>query len=337
MTTAGFAVLQYRRSVCVVAALTSAIAFGCPGSTFAQVYPTKVVRTVVPITAGGPLDFVARLLTDKLSASLKQPFIVDNRPGAALNVGTEVVAKAAPDGYTLLLSLDTPLTVNPAVYKKLPFDSERDFSPISVVASFSQMLVVHPSLPVNSLADFVALAKKHNERPMIYGSGGGNGSAGQLTMEYFRMRAGFPAIHVPYRGNAQVVTDLIGGQVPAAFVATPGVVQHVREGRLKALAVSSAQRTRLAPEVPTMIESGYSGFDVGFYMVMLAPAGVPASIRSLLEREVQQALRSPEFREKLRAQGLDPIGSTGTEAKAMLQVAAERWSDVVKAADIKPD
>jgi tripartite-type tricarboxylate transporter receptor subunit TctC len=337
MTIVGSGALYQARSLAVAAAFTSITAFGCPGPTSAQVYPTKVVRIVLPFPGGGPLDFVARLLTDKLSASLKQPFIVDNRPGAAGNIGTEAVARAAPDGYVLLLVLDTPLTVNPALYKKLPFDPERDFSPISVVAGFSQMLVVHPSIPVNSPADFVALARKQSERPMIYGSGGGNGSPGQLTMEYFRMRAGFPAIHVPYRGNAQVVTDLIGGQVLAGFVATPGVLQHVREGRLKALAVSSAQRAQLAPEVPTMIESGYSGFDVGFYQVMLAPAGVPESIRVLLEREVQQALRSPDLREKLRTQGLDAVGSTGAEAKSRLKADAERWSDVVKAADIKPD
>src|SRR5215208_993737 len=316
------------------AAIAGAALFGCVSAGLAQTYPSNVVKLVVPFPGGWPLDFVARLLAEKLSASLKQPFIIDNRPGAAGNIGTEAVAKAAPDGHTLLLVLDTPLTVNPAVYKKLPFDPERDFSPISIVVAFSQMLVVHPSLPASSLADFVAYAKKR-EQPMIFGSGGGSGSPGQLTMEYLRMRAGFSATHVPYRGNAQVVTDLISGQVPAGFVAAPGVLQHVKEGRLRALAVSSAQRTELAPDVPTVIEAGYPDFDVAFYQVLLAPAGVPDSVRTILEREVQQALRSSDFREKLRVQGLTPIGSTGAEARGRLRAIAERWSEVVKAADIK--
>jgi len=337
MIIAGLADLHYARSAALAAALTAANAFGCPGSAVGQAYPSKVVKIILPFPGGGPLEFTGRLVAEKISTSLKQPFIIDHRPGAAGNIGTEAVAKAVPDGYTLLLTLDTPLTVNPALYKKLPFDPQRGFSPISVLASFSQMLVVHPALAVSSTAEFVAYARKQRERPMIYGSGGGSGSPGQLTMEYFRMRAGFPAIHVPYRGNAQVVTDLIGGQVSAGFIATPGVLQHVRDGRLRALAVSSAHRTDLAPEVPTMIEVGYAGFDVGFYEVILAPAGVPESIRSLLEREVRQALRSPDVQEKLRAQAKEPIGSTGAEAEVRLKADSARWAEVIKAADIKPD
>jgi tripartite-type tricarboxylate transporter receptor subunit TctC len=328
--------LEVRRTALAVS-IAGAAVLGCGSASPAQTYPTTFVKIIVPFPGGGPLDFVTRLVAEKLSANLKQPFIVDNRPGAAGNIGTDAAAKAAPDGHTLLLVLDTPLTVNPALYKKLPFDPERDLAPISIVASFSQMLVVHPSLPVNSLADFVAYAKKQGERPMFFGSGGGNGSPGQLTMEYFRMRAGFSATHVPYRGNAQVVADLISGQVPAGFVAAPGVLQHVREGRLKALAVSSAQRTELAPDVPTVMEAGYPDFDVRFYQVMLAPAGVPEEIRALLEREVQHALRSTELRERLRSHGLEPIGSTASEAKAQLKAIAQHWAEVVRTANIKPE
>jgi len=192
-------------------------------------------------------------------------------------------------------------------------------------------------LAVESLADFVAYAMKQRERPMFFGSGGGNGSPGQLTMEYFRIRAGFSATHVPYRGNAQVVTDLIGGQVPAGFVAAPGVLQHVRDGRLKALAVSSAERAELAPDVPTVREAGYSDFDVRFYQVMFAPAGVTEDIRALLEREVQHALRSPDLREKLRQQGLEPIGSSASDARSRLKAIAEHWSEVVRTANIKSE
>jgi tripartite-type tricarboxylate transporter receptor subunit TctC len=313
-------------------AISAAIALGWPA--VAQNYPTGTVKIVVPFPAGGPLDFTARLLADRLSAQLKQPFIIENRPGAAGNIGAEAVARAATDGSTLLFVLDTTLTVSPALYSKLPFDPERDFAPISIVAGFSTMLVVHPSVPAKSLAEFVAFAK---ERPITYGSGGGSGNPGHLTMEYFRLQAGFPATHVPYRGNAQVVTDLVGGQVQAGFVATPGVLPHVREGRLNALAVSTALRTRGAAQVPTAAESGYPGFDVAFYLVMLAPAGTPEPVRALLEREVRELLQSADVQARLRAQELEPIASTGAEAKLQLKAISERWRGLIRAADIRPD
>ena len=260
----------------VLGAFALATAIGVPDRAWAQAYPAGPVRMIVPFPSGGPLDFVSRLLAERLTVGLKQPFVVDNRPGAAGNIGTEAVAKAAPNGQTLLVVIDTPLTVNPWLYKKLPFDPENDFIPISVAAGFYQMLVVHPSVPVSSLREFVDFAKRQR---MNYGSGGAVGSPGHLTMEYFRQQTGFDAVHVPYRGNAPVVTDLIGGQVLAGFVATPGVVQHVKDGRLKGLAVSGAHRSRLAPDVPTVAELGYPGFDVGFYIVVLAPAGTPRPIR----------------------------------------------------------
>ena len=185
-----------------------------PEPAFAQSYPHHAVKIVVPFPAGGPLDFTARLLADKLSASLKHPFIIENRAGVAGNIGTEAVAKATPDGHTLLMVLDTPLTAHPALYPKLPFDPERDFAPISIVASFSQMLVVHPSVPVNSLVDFVRFAK---ENSVTVGSGGAKGNPGYLTLESLRLQAGFDVVHVAYKGNPQVVTDLVGGHVQAGF------------------------------------------------------------------------------------------------------------------------
>jgi tripartite-type tricarboxylate transporter receptor subunit TctC len=196
------------------------------------------------------------------------------------------------------------------------------------------MLVAHPSVPAKSVPELVAYAKR---QPLIYGSGGGSGNPGHLTMEYFRMRAGFPATHVPYRGNAQVVTDLIGGQVQAGFVATPGVLPHVNDGRLNALAVSSARRTPAVAHVPAVAELGYPGFDVGFYQVMLAPAGTPEPIRALLQDEVRRALQSPDLQARFRSQDLRMIASTGDEAKQLLKAAAERWRGVINAAEIKPD
>jgi tripartite-type tricarboxylate transporter receptor subunit TctC len=314
--------------------MLSAAALGCTAAS-AQNYPSRPVKIVVPFPAGGPLDFTARLLADKLAASMKQPFVVDNRPGASGNIGTDVVAKADPDGYTLLFVPDTPLTVNPTLYAKLAFDPIRDFTTISTVASFSLTLVVHPSVPVTSVEEFVAYAKTLKDRPLIYGSGGGRGDPGHLTMEYFRMQAGFEGVHVPYRGNAEVVMGLVGGQ--AGFLATPGVLQMAREGRLKALAVSSPRRTPLAPEIPTVAESGYPGFEVGFYQVMLAPSGIPEPVRAALEIEVQQALQSPDLQARLRAQALEPMVTTGAETRALLKSTTEQWQTVIKTSNMRVD
>lgn len=303
----------------------------------AQGYPSRPVKIVVPFPAGGPLDFSARLLAEKLAASMKQPFVVENRPGASGNIGTDAVAKADPDGYTLLFVLDTPLTVNPTLYPVLPFDPSRDFSTISSIASFTLTLAVHPSVPVTSVAEFVAYARNLKEKPLLYGSGGGRGDPGHLTMEYFRTQAGFEAVHVPYKGNAEVVMGLVGGQTQAGFLATPGVLPMVRDGRLKALAVSSLGRTPLAPEVPTIAQSGYPGFEVGFYQLMLAPKATPEPIRAALEREVRQALHLPDVQARLRAQGLEPIASTGAEADTLLKSVTERWRAVITTSKIRLD
>jgi tripartite-type tricarboxylate transporter receptor subunit TctC len=306
-------------------------------SASAQNYPSRPVKIVVPFPPGGPLDFTARMLADKLAISLKQAFIVENRPGASGNIGTDAVAKAEPDGYTLLFVLDTPLTVNPTLYAKLAFEPVKDLEPISAVASFSMTLVVHPSIPAASVAELVTYAKNLKDRPLLYGSGGGRGDPGHLTMEYFRMQAGFEGVHVPYKGNAEVVMGLVGGQIQAGFLATPGVLQVAREGQLKALAGSSPQRAPLAPDVPTIAESGYPGFEVAFFQVMLTPKRVPEAIREVLEREVRQALQAPDLQSRLRAQALEPIGSTGAEAKALLASASGRWRTVIKTSNIRLD
>jgi tripartite-type tricarboxylate transporter receptor subunit TctC len=317
--------------------LFSGVVLGLGTSAHAQSYPSRPVRIVVPFPPGGPLDLTTRLVAEKLTVSLKQPFVVENRPGAAGNIGTASVAKASGDGYTLLLVLDTPLTVNPWLYAKLPFEPVQDFAPISTVASFSLMLVAHPSMTVNTVSEFVAHARARKDRPLIYGSGGAPGSPGHLAMEYLRMQAGFTGVHVPHKGNAEVVISLVGGQVESGFLATPGVLQNVRDGRLKAFAVSSPRRTPLAPDVPTMAESGFSGFEVRFFLMMLAPASTPESIRAVLEREVQTAMQSPDVREKLRVQDLEPIGSTGAETKDLIKATGERWRSVIKSANIRAD
>ncbi len=299
----------------------------------AQSYPQRPVKIIVAFLPGTGIDLVARTIADKMSAKLKQPFIVENRPGAAGNLGAEAVARSVPDGHMLLTALNTTFTVNPSLYKKLPFDPNADFKYISTVGKATTMLVVHSSIPVNSVAEFVAHAKKE---PISYAHAG-PGSGGHLSMEYFGLLAGFQTVPVPYRGNTQLAADLAAGQIKFGFVATPGVVQHVRAGRLKGLAVSGRTRSPLAPELPTIAEAGYPEFEYESYYVLAAPAGIPDSVAALLGREVQHALASPGLQEKFRAQDilLDWAGSVDT--KARIEADAQLWAKVVKAAGMHVD
>jgi tripartite-type tricarboxylate transporter receptor subunit TctC len=304
----------------------------------AQPYPDRIVKLIVPTVAGGPNDIIARAVADKLSVSLKQSFVIENRPGAGGNIGAELTARAVPDGYTLGLMLDTILTVNPSLYKKMPFDPDKDFRPISILTGTGMMLVVHPSVPVNSVKEFVAYAKAATARkePITYASGG-NGNPGHLAMENFRVHAGFEAIHVPYRGNAPLVVDLVAGQVKVAFVTSSGMMDHVLAGRLKGLGVSRLTRSPLAPDVPTIDESGYPGFRVQAYMVLLAPAGLPEPNAALLQREVQAALKHPDVIERLRVMDTTVVGIVGAEAGAQLKADREAWAKVVAAAGMRLD
>jgi len=302
-------------------------------SASAQSYPQRPVKIVVAFLPGTGIDLVARTIADKMSAMLKQIFIVENRPGAAGNLGAEAVARSVPDGHMLLAALNTTFTVNPSLYKKVPFDPNADFRYISTVGTVTTMLVVHSSVPVNSVAEFVAYAKKE---PISYAHAG-PGSGGHLSMEYFGLLAGFQTMPVPYRGNTQLAADLAAGQIKFGFVATPGVVQHVRAGRLKGLAVSGRTRSPLAPELPTIAEAGYPNFEYEGYYVLAAPAGIPDSVAALLEREVQQTLASPLLQERFRAQDilLDWAGSVDT--KARIEADAQLWAKVVKAAGMQVD
>jgi tripartite-type tricarboxylate transporter receptor subunit TctC len=313
--------------------LAAIAAFGVmlsTAGTAAGPYPQRPVKLVTAVVAGSTGDIVARSVADLLSASLKQPFVVENRAGAGGNIGAEFVAKAPADGYTLLVTIGTTLTVNPNIYQKLPFDAEADFRPISIMTKSSTMLVVHPSLPVHSVSEFVAFAKKH---PISYATGG-NGTPSHLAMEYFGLQAGFRATPVPYRGNAPLVTDLVAGQVKVSFPAIGSVIAHVRDGRLRALAVSAEHRSPTAPEVPRMTELGYPDFKIETQMVLLAPAAIPDTVAVLLEREVSQALRAPDLAEKLRNHGYEIAATTGVEAKARLQAERRLWARVIKAAGV---
>lgn len=297
----------------------------------AQTYPTHPIKLIVPLAAGGPLDIVARGLGEKLGASLKQPIIIENRLGAGGNIGAEAVAKSAPDGYTLLFILSGTLVANPAIFPDLGFNTERDFSPISLVSSSSQMLVVHPSLPVNTVAEFVAYAKAH---PITYAHAG-PGSGGHLAMGYFKLVAGFDGTAVPYRGNAPLMTDLAAGQMQSGFIASAGAIPHVQAGRLKGLAVSSDKRSPLVPDVPTMAEAGYPGMKLTTFFTLLAPAKTPAPIIALLEQAVIAAVKDPDLQAKWQASDIMPLGTSSAEAAATIKDELALWADIVKRANLQ--
>jgi tripartite-type tricarboxylate transporter receptor subunit TctC len=274
-----------------------------------QPYPNKPVRVVVT-TVPGPLDAFARIIAGKLGERLKQNFFIENRPGAGGNIGAELVAKAPADGYTLLFAIDTTFTVNPSMYRKLPFDPDKDFTAISVPVTYNQMLAVHPSVPAKSVQELVALSKT---RGMNYASGG-NGSPSHLAMALFLSEAGIKMTHIPYKGTGQSVVDVVGGQVDSIFAVVTGVYPHVQNGRLRALGVSSPKRSLLAPDVPSVSERGYPKFDASFAYALMAPAGTPDAIVQLLSQEVARALSQPDVADKNRiadyaATGLDPKAS----------------------------
>jgi tripartite-type tricarboxylate transporter receptor subunit TctC len=284
-------------------------------------YPGKPVRVIVS-TVPGPLDAFARIICEKLSTSLKQPFIVENKAGAGGNIAAEYVKNQAPDGYTLLFAIDTTFTVNPGLYKKLPFDPEKDFATISVPVTYAQMLTVNPTVPVKNVSELVALSK---QKPLSYASGG-NGSPSHLAGAYFLSVANTDMTHIPYKGTGQSVIDVIGGRVDTLFAVTSGVLPQVQGGKLKALAVSSPKRSPLAPDVPTIAEVGYPGFDVQFAYALMAPAGTPDEIVQLLNREVQKAMHDPDVIEKNRIADYAPTNLDPKQSAVWLRENREKWT-----------
>ena len=300
-----------------------------PNLATAQSYPNKPIRVIVS-TVPGPLDAFARILCDKISASLKQPLVVENRAGAGGNIAAELVMKTPADGYTLLFSIDTTFTVNPSVYKKLPFDPVKDFATISVPVTYGQMLAVHPSVTANTVPELVALAK---QKPLTYASGG-NGSPSHLSSAYFLATAGINMTHVPYKGTGQSIVDVVGGQVQTIFAVTTGVLPHVKAGKLRGLAVSSASRSTQAPELPTIAEAGFPGFDASFAYSLMAPAGTPDDVVQLLNREVKKAMALPDVIEKNRFADYADTALDARQSAAWLKDSRERWAKVIKSAGI---
>jgi len=318
---------------CTPLVMAAALALAAaPGLRAQTAWPDKPVRIIVPLPPGGPSDIVLRAAIDKMQPSLKQPLVIDNRPGAAGNVGAAEAARSAPDGQTWLWTTDTLLTVNPHVYSKLGFKPD-DLVPVMRASAFSQTLVCHPALGLKSVADLVRLAKS---KPLSYASGGA-GSPGHLSTELFKSVAGIAMTHVPYKGPAPAVQDVMGGQVDCGFLAGPTVLAHVRANKLVALAVSGAARSALLPEVPTVAESGYAGFDATFSLVLFAPKGVPAPIAEALSKALGEALKQPDVVERLRLSDQTVVASTPAEAASRLAADAKTWGAVAKRLGLQAD
>jgi len=304
------------------------------GTAVGQGYPTKPIRFVVPYPPGGGTDVVARILNEPLATELGQPIIIENRGGAAGNVGTDIAAKSPADGYTVLFTLSSH-TINPKLYDKLPFDVEKDFVPISLAAMIPQILVVHPSVPANSVKELIALAKAQPGK-LNYASVG-TGSPGHIAGELFKLRTGIDIVHIPYKGGGPAVTDTIGGQVQLLFVSMPAAWQFVKAGRLKAIAVTSARRSATAPEVPTFLESGVPDFVVDSWYGALAPAKVPPAVVARLNAAFVKVLDMPQVKEKLMAQGAEAAASTPAEFDRVIKDELAKWEYVIRAANIKPE
>ena len=301
----------------------------------AQAYPAKPVRLIIPFPPAGGTDVLGRIIAPAFAEALGQPLLIDNRAGANGNVGTELVARAAPDGYTLLLNGGGTLAVNPGLYAKLPFDSIRDFAPVSLVALQPSVLVVHPSVPVKSVADLVALARA---RPgQLNFASSGSGSLAHLSAEVFKTMAGVDLVHVPYKGAGPALADVIGGQVQLVFASSPSVMPHVRSGKLRALGVTTPRRVRATPDVPTIAEAGVPGFEVTGWYGLLAPAGTQTAVITRLNADLRKVLAIADVEDRLVAQGLEVAPSTPREFADFIKTEIARYARVVKAAGIKVD
>ncbi len=304
------------------------------GAAWAQPYPQRPIRLVVPYSAGGSTDTVARIVGQRLSERLGQQVVVDNRTGAGTLIATGIVAQAAPDGYTLLMATP-PLAINPTLYRKVPYVLERDFAAVTNIAASSNLLVVHPSLPANSVGELIALLKA-NPGKYNYGSSG-IGGASHLATALFTSMAGVDAVHVPYKGGAPAVADLVAGRINFMMANLTTAQPHIRAGRLRALGVGTKQRTPLFPGMPTLAEAGVPGYEANNWNGMVVPRGTPRAVTGRLYQEVVAVLREPAVAERLTRAGLDPIGDTPAEFSKYLKAEADKWEKVVKSAGIKAE
>ena len=315
----------------VIVALTLFVS----GVALGQVYPTRPIHLVVPSSAGaGVTDIMARLVGRHLSARIGQQIVIDNRPGASGILGSEVVSRAAPDGYTLLIA-NVSLVVNPFLYPKVPYDPLTDFMPVTMVNSAPLLLVVHPSIAAKSVTELIAYAKSHTGQ-LNYGSGG-LGSTPYLAAELFKSLSGIDVLHVPYKGGAPALSDLVGGQLSFMIENMPGTMPYVMARNLRALAITSPQRSPLAPELPTMAEAGVSGYEMSGWNGIFAVKGTPPEIVGRVHSEVAKTLRAPEVRRELAALGAEPVGDTPDEFGAFLKADMARWGKIIQEKGIRAD
>ncbi|MBI4195248.1 MAG: tripartite tricarboxylate transporter substrate binding protein [Betaproteobacteria bacterium] len=303
-----------------------------PGAA-AQDYPTKPVRLVVPLAPGGGGDIVSRMIGQKISESMNQPVIVDNRPGGSTIIGTELVARSAADGYTLVMATSSH-GINPSL-RKLPYDPVKDFTGIAFIATSPMMLTVHPNVPARTVKELIALAKARPGK-LNYGSSG-TASIVHLGGELFNLMAGVKTVHVPYKGTGPALNDLLGGQIDMMFASPVPTIPHVRNGRLRAIAMASAERSPAMPDLPTIAEAGLPGFEAATYFIVLGPAGVPSAVVSKLNTEIVKAARSPDLKDKLSSQGAIIVAGTAQQAIGHIKSEIARWAKVVKSAGIKAE
>lgn len=315
--------------------IACAATLGLSVSASAQEYPTKPIRLIVPYAAGGTTDTLSRSYAKALSDILKQPIIVDNKPGAGGNIGVDAVAKAAPDGYTLGLAPNGPLAVNATLYAKLPYDPAKDFAPISLVAFVPNLIAAHPSAGVKSLADLIRLAKANPDK-FSFGSGG-SGTTQHLSGEMLKVMANINLTHIPYKGDGPAVTDAIGGQVPIVISSVAAALPHVKAGKLIPLAVTSSKRNPAFPDVPTVEEAGLQGYQSAAWYGVMAPAGTPKEIIQKLNSASIKAINSPEVAERITAAGGTAVTSTPDEFAGFIRSEIPRWAKVIKQSGAKLD
>jgi tripartite-type tricarboxylate transporter receptor subunit TctC len=324
--------MRYARSL--IAALFASSTLTLAFTAAAQTYPAKPIRLVVPFAPGGPVDTLARAMSPRLSEALGQQIIIDNRPGAGSIIGTDVVVKAPPDGYTLLIT-SSSIAINPSIYPKMPFDATRDLAPISQLSTSSLIVVVHPSVPARSVKELIALAKARKGE-LVYASSG-TGSAPHLSVELFSSMTGTRMVHVPHKGAAPATIDLLAGHVALMFNNLISAVPNVQAGKLRALAVTGAARTPALPDLPTIAEAGVPGYEASTWYAMFAPAATPAPVLERLQRDVAATAKSPDVRKTLSAVGIDPVGGTPAELAKYLRSELVKWGKVAKASGAKAD
>ena len=311
-----------------------AVALTLTNGALAQSFPSKPIRVVVPFPPGGGTDIVARTVTPKMAEILGQPFIIENRAGAGGNIGTEAVAKSPADGYTLLVA-SASTAINTTLIPNLPWDLSRDFAPVVLMVVNNHLLAAHPSLPANNVQELLVLARA-KPGSITYASYG-PGSSAHLTAELFKLMAGVDLLHVPYKGAAPAVNDLLGGQVNIMFADVAALLPHIKSGKLKALGIASTKRFEGLPEVPTIAESGVPGFEAGGFLGLVAPAGTPPAVINALNAAGQKSVAMPDVRERLMALASPPVGGTPEQFGQYIKREIDKWARVIRAANIKPE